>query len=165
MGWVGLVGCASQPPAAEQGGWVSGRLQVRIEAQADRPMQSVSAGFDLRGDGTRGELRLNSPLGPQLARAVWSGDSVALGTSSGVRQFDSLDDLSREALGEVLPLAAWPDWLAGRPWSGADHRLTDIGFEQLGWRVQLNRRAEGLIEAHRSAPPAVSVRVRLDGVP
>ena len=47
----------------------------------------------------------------------------------------TLEDLSREALGEALPLAAWPDWLAGRPWGGAPHRATEGGFEQLGWQV------------------------------
>ena len=160
---LGLVACASPPLGTGHGEWTSGRLQVRVEALADQPARSMSAAFDLRGDGIQGELRLNTPLGTQVARARWSATGVSLGTSSGERQFQSLDELSREALGEALPLAALPDWLAGRPWPGAGHVPGSSGFEQLGWQVALDRRAQGIIEARRVAPPAVLLRVRLDG--
>ena len=69
------------------------------------------------------------------------------------------------ALGESLPLAALPDWLAGRPWPGAPHTPGEAGFVQLGWQVSLARRSEGWIEARRAAPPAVLVRVKLDDNP
>jgi outer membrane lipoprotein LolB len=160
---LGLVACASPPPEADHGPWVSGRLQVRVEAVADQPVRSVAAAFELRGDGAQGEMRLNTPLGTQMARARWSPAGVTLGTPSGERQFESLDELAREAFGETLPLAAWPDWLAGRPWSGALHVPNANGFEQLGWQVQVDRRSQGIIEARRTAPPAVLLRVRLDG--
>jgi outer membrane lipoprotein LolB len=62
-------------------------------------------------------------------------------------------------------LAALPDWLAGRPWSDAAHRLTETGFEQLGWQINLTRQSEGWIEARRAAAPEVLVRVRLDTSP
>jgi outer membrane lipoprotein LolB len=142
---------------------VSGRLQVRIDAYAEQPVRSVGAAFDLRGDDRQGELRLNTPLGTQVASARWSAAGVTLTTPSGQQQFQNLDDLSREALGEALPLAALPDWLAGRPWSGAAHAPHTAGFEQLGWLVAVDRRAQGIIEARRTAPPAVWMRVRLDG--
>jgi outer membrane lipoprotein LolB len=160
---LGLAACASPPPVSDQGPWMSGRLQVRVEAVADQPVRSVAAAFELRGDGEQGEIRLSTPLGTQMARATWSSVGVTLGTPSGERQFRTLDELSREAFGEALPLAAWPDWLAGRPWSGAAHVPSANGFEQLGWQVQVDRRAQGLIEARRTAPPAVLLRVRLDG--
>jgi hypothetical protein len=40
--------------------------------------------------------------------------------------------------------------------------VNETGFVQLGWQVLLAQRADGLIEAHRQAPPEVHVRVRLD---
>jgi outer membrane lipoprotein LolB len=88
-----------------------------------------------------------------------------LGSPEGEQSFANLDDLSRRALGENLPLAALPDWLAGRPWPGAPHESRDAGFDQLGWQVQLARYSEGWVEARRTAPPEVLVRARLDRLP
>jgi outer membrane lipoprotein LolB len=161
-----LAGCASTPPAPGESPWTSGRLSVRIDAQGERAAQSVSAAFELRGDGRGGELRLNSPLGTRVATARWAPGLAVLDDGQGERAYDSLAALSQQALGEALPLDALPDWLAGRPWAGAPHLAgtgagTD-GFEQLGWQVDLSRRAEGWIAMHRSSPPAVRVRVKLD---
>jgi outer membrane lipoprotein LolB len=130
---------------------------------ADRPAQGLTAAFELQGQAERGELRLLSPLGSQLASARWAPGQALLETPAGSRAFSSLDELSLQALGEVLPLAALPDWLAGRPWPGAAHRAASTGFEQLGWRVDLARQAEGWVQAQRDTPPAVVLRVRLDG--
>jgi outer membrane lipoprotein LolB len=85
-----------------------------------------------------------------------------LANGDGEQRFGDLDELSRRALGETLPLAALPDWLAGKPWPGAPHVKGDAGFEQLGWQVVLTRRGEGWIEARRDTPPAVVVRIKLD---
>ena len=155
------AGCATAPPAAG-GPWTTGRLSLRVDAVADQPAQSLSAAFELSGSSRGGELRLVSPLGTQLAAASWSPGTAILRTPVGERRFDSLDELARQALGERLPLAALPDWLAGRPWPGEPHRSLDDGFEQLGWRVQTLRLAEGFITAARAAPPAVQLRVKLD---
>lgn len=163
-----LVGCASLPPLPGETPWTTGRLSVRIDAQAERAAQSVSAGFELRGDSQGGELRLNSPLGTRLATARWSPGVALLDDGSGERAYDSLVALSQQALGEALPLEALPAWLSGRPWPGTPHN-TDVagltGFEQLGWQVDLARRSEGWIELRRSGPPAVRVRVKLDTSP
>ena len=157
-----LGGCATRAPAPGEAPWAAGRLSVRVEASADRAAQSLGAAFELRGSGESGELRLISPLGTQLASARWAPGLALLTTADGATEFASLDDLSRRALGEALPLAALPDWLAGRPWPSAPHRPEPAGFEQLGWQVSLARWAEGWVEARREAPPAVTVRVRLD---
>jgi outer membrane lipoprotein LolB len=157
-----LASCAAPRPVANAQSWTSGRLSVRIEATATRPAQSVSADFELRGDDAGGELHLNSPLGTRLASARWEPGQAWLQAGDGERPYPSLDALSQDALGEVLPLVAWPDWLAGRPWAGAPHRAFEQGFEQLGWRVLLEHRAEGRIEARRESPPAIVLRVRLD---
>ncbi len=156
-----LTACATPKPLGDPT-YVSGRLSVRIDATSAQIAQSMTAGFELQGDGNSGELRLNSPLGTRVASARWAPGSAVLASSDGEQRFATLDALSRGALGEAMPLAALPDWLAGRPWPGAPHQSSADGFEQLGWQVQLTRRQQGFIEARRAAPPSVLVRVRLD---
>ena len=153
------AGCASVPPASV--GALTGRLSVRVEGAAPR---HLSALFDLRGDATRGELALSTPIGTTLAQARWQPGEVRLATPDGERRFADLDALTREVLGESLPLAALFDWLRGRPWAGAPSRplAPASGFEQLGWQVDLARFADGVVDARRGQPPPVSVRARLD---
>jgi outer membrane lipoprotein LolB len=159
-----LSACATPRPPVQAGEapWTSGRISVRIEATAAQAAQGVSAAFELRGDGDSGELHLISPLGSQLIAARWSPGVAVLNTPQGEQRYATLDDLSRQALGEALPLAALPDWLKGRPWPAAPHTIHDAGFEQLGWQVVMSQRPEGLIEARRTAAPGVTLRVRLD---
>ena len=159
-----LAACATPPPAPEAslGPWTSGRLSLRVEARAGQPAQSLGAAFELRGGGERGELKLLTPLGTQLAQARWQPGQAELTTADGVWAFDDLDALAERALGERVPLAALPDWLAGRPWPAAAHAVTAVGFDQLGWSVDLSRQAEGRIAAARAAPPVVSLRVLID---
>jgi len=101
-----------------------------------------------------------------LARARWAPGTVALVTSQGETRFASLDELTREVLGESLPVAALFDWLRGRPWSGAPSQATaapaEPGFRQLGWVVSLARFEEGWIAARRDQAPVVTVRAKLD---
>jgi outer membrane lipoprotein LolB len=162
---LALTGCATVSTTPGEAPWTSGRLSVRVAASAERSAQSVSANFELRAQGDSGELRLSSPLGTRMATAIWAPGVARLMTTEGEANFGTLDDLSRQSMGENLPLAALPDWLAGRPWPGAPHRNTDAGFDQLDWQISLARQREGWIEARRSTPPEVLVRVRLDGPP
>ena len=160
-----LAACATPPspdPALAQGPWTTGRLSLKADASAERAAQSLSAAFELRGNATQGELRLLSPLGSVLAAAQWQPGLVLLNTPQGEQRFADLSDLSHQALGEAVPLAALPDWLAGRPWAEAPHQNLPGGFEQMGWRVWTERLAEGWVEARRDSPPAVQLRVRLD---
>ena len=156
------AGCATPTHTVSEAPWTSGRLSLRVDATPERIAQSLSATFELRGAGDRGELRLSSPLGTLMAAATWAPGQAVLRSPEGERRFVSLDDLARQALGEPLPLAALPDWLAGRPWPEAPHESQPGGFGQLGWRVQTERLAEGWISARRVAPPAVQLRVKLD---
>ena len=161
-----LTGCASSPsPALGEPAWTTGRLSLRVQASAEKSAQTMSAAFELRGTGSSGELRLNSPLGTRVASARWSAGEAVLTTGEGEQRFADLEELSRRALGENLPLAALPDWLAGRPWAGAPHTPAATGFEQLGWQVELARRGEGWVEARRAMPPAVLVRVKIEDSP
>jgi outer membrane lipoprotein LolB len=160
-----LTACATPPPLPA-GTVTSGRLLLRVAAIEGRDGQNVSAAFELQGNASQGELRLLSPLGTQMAAARWAPGEVSLLTAEGTQRFANLDELSRQALGEALPLAALPDWLAGRPWPQLPHRMQAQGFEQAGWQVLLERQSEGLIEARRQAPlPEVLLRVRLDPAP
>lgn len=139
---------------------LDGRLALRIDSQ---PPQSMSAAFELLGDGERGRLVLTNPLGLQIAQAHWSpGAPARLITSDGERQFGDLDSLAEGALGERVPLAALPDWLRGRPWPKAPSQAAASGFEQLGWSIDLGRQAEGRVALRRVAAPAVDLRVQLD---
>ena len=97
-----------------------------------------------------------------LAQARWQPGTAQLDTPESSRSFSTLDALAEAMLGEALPLAALIDWLRGRPWAAAPSMAIAGGFEQLGWRVDLARRAAGLIEAARERAPALSVRVRLE---
>jgi outer membrane lipoprotein LolB len=170
---LSLGACATRPadPASETlsgplSGSLSGRLSVQVEALGVQAARSVSAAFELRGDAERGELQLATPLGTVLATANWSPGRASLATAGGSREFSDLDALAREALGEPLPLRALPDWLRGRPWPGEASRPKpapgDAGFEQLGWTVNLARFSEGWLLARREAPPAVTLRARLE---
>ena len=162
---------------------LSGRLALRVEPVGSEAPRSVSAAFDLRGDSRAGTLGLSTPLGSMLAQARWSPAEVVLTTPRETRRFATLDELTREALGESVPIEAWFDWLRGRPWPGAPSAALDVapvtaanastsapqqarapGFRQLGWRVDLSQFPAGTIDARREAPaPLVTVRLRLDG--
>ena len=164
-----LVGaCAVIPPVADalDGDTLTGRLAVRVEASESAPARAVSAAFDLHGNASTGRLNLATPLGSVLAQARWAPGSVVLATPQGETQFPDLDALTREVLGESLPVAALFDWLRGRPWPGAASIATvapaEAGFEQLGWVVNLARFDEAWVAAHRDAAPAVTVRARID---
>lgn len=155
-----LTACASLPPPPA--GALSGRLSVRVDGQPER---AVSAGFELVGDARRGSLVLSGPLGTTAAQASWApGEAVLRSGSSATRHAD-LDSLGQAALGEALPMAALFDWLRGRAWDGAPSQPRpdgQPGFLQLGWQIDLSRWADGALEAVRLAPPAITVRARVE---
>lgn len=162
LAWLGLAGCASVAPDAPAA--IAGRLTLQVAAHQGEPARGFNASFDLVGDGRAGELRLSTPLGPQIARARWAPGEATIETADGVSRHADLDALARHAFGEPVPLQALPDWLRGRPWPGAPNRARDdgeAGFEQLGWTIGLARQAEGFVVAARRAAPAATLRVRL----
>jgi outer membrane lipoprotein LolB len=171
-GWLlaGLLlgGCATPPatPPRLASEALAGRMTVRVDASPGNAARTVSAAFDLQGNPQQGKLDLSTPLGTVLAQARWAPGRVALITSEGERGFANLDELTREVLGESLPVAALFDWLRGRPWPGAASTPTtapaEPGFRQLGWAVSLARFHEGWISAQREQAPAVLVRAKLD---
>ena len=163
-----MAGCAVAPKQIDAAGGetLSGRLAVRVEASDGAPARSVSAAFELQGDGDTGRLDLSTPLGSVLAQARWAPGRVTLTTPQGESRFGDLDALTREVVGESLPVAALFDWLRGRPWPGAASKANaapaEAGFEQLGWVVSLVRFDEAWVAARRDRAPAVTVRAKLD---
>lgn len=165
--WVAsllLSACATriEPLEADT---ISGRMTVRVEADPNGTARTLSAGFELAGNARRGTLSLATPLGTQLAQARWSPQQATLVTPKGEAQYPDMDALTRELAGEALPIAAFFDWLRGRPWPDAPstpHSPPEDGFSQLGWQVMLAGFERGIFAARRDAPPAVSVRAVLD---
>jgi len=161
-----LSACTTFKPPSPPGDTLSGRLAVKVDAEGGQPARSVSAGFELSGSSAAGRLNLTSPLGTVVARADWTPDDVRLVTSDGEVRYGDLDTLTREMLGESLPVAALFDWLRGRPWPGAPSEPTtpptEIGFDQLGWSVRLGRLGEGWVTAQRARPPKVTVRAQVE---
>lgn len=155
-----LTACASLPPPPA--GALSGRLSLRVDGQ---PARAISAGFELTGDAQRGSLVLSGPLGTTAAQASWAPGVAVLHSGSSATRHADLDSLGQAALGEALPMAALFDWLRGRAWAGAPSQpRTDgqPGFLQLGWQIDLSRWSDGALEAVRPAPPAITVRARVE---
>ena len=161
-----LAGCSALAPRPDgPADTLAGRLSLRIDGQ---PQRSISAGFELSGTPAQGQLLLSGPLGTTAARARWSAGQAVLSSAGRDTPFADLDSLAAAALGESLPMAALFDWLRGRAWPGAQAVARGdgrAGFEQLGWAIDLQRWPEGAVDAFRSTPPTVTVRVRLDRAP
>lgn len=143
----------------------SGKLSVQIPPQAgQRVAQGGSGSFELLGDASQGLLELSTPTGSLLARVRWTPTSVSLEQPQEQRSYGSLDALTLELLGESVPVAALFDWLRGQPWAGATALTLPapaMGFEQLGWRVETDRLADGLLIATQQGGRAATLRVRL----
>ena len=164
---LALGACAVVPRSADApGDTLAGRIAVRVEGVDGGAARSVNAAFELQGSADAGSLSLSTPLGSILAQARWSPDSVLLITPQGERRFTDLDALTREVLGEALPVAALFDWLRGRPWPGAPSQAAatpgEPGFAQLGWTVDLARFSDAWVMARRDSAPAVTVRAKVD---
>ncbi|MBY0234612.1 MAG: outer membrane lipoprotein LolB [Burkholderiaceae bacterium] len=178
----GLIGCAGLPAKpvvvrAEGDVHLTGRLSIQVSSSTARPTGG-NVGFDLSGNPAAGQLELSTPLGSLVARATWGAGEVKLQTPEGERQFTDLDELSRELLGEAIPVAALFDWLQGRPWPQMSSRplaQEQAGFEQLGWRIDLSgfdaAGKQGVITAAKganagananSSEPIVTLRARVE---
>lgn len=155
--WLALVlvllaGCATPPrpagPADAINGPWSGRLALQVE---DRPAQSFSAGFELKGNAQAGELSLFSPLGGTVAVLTWQPGSALLRNGAETREFGSVDALVARVTGEPIPVAALFDWLRG------------IDTPVPGWRADLTQLPQGRLAAKRLEPlPQADLRLALE---
>lgn len=146
-----IASCATpvreRSPDARMGLW-TGRLALQVE---DKPSQSFSAGFELRGQATTGELTLLNPVGGTLAVLSWAPGAATLKASGQAQQFASVDALVEHATGSAIPMTALFDWLAG------------ANTAVPGWKADLSQLGQGRLQALRQQPaPAVDLRVILD---
>lgn len=144
-----LIGCAvPQPPmrdaSAPSDRW-SGRLALQIDGD---PPQHFSAGFELSGQPTQGELRLVSPLGQVVASARWTPDAAWLQRGADQQRYTDMNELTATVTGTALPLEPLFRWLRGE------------AAEVEGWQADLSRHAEGRLLARRTQPlPTVQLRM------
>ncbi|MEJ7138168.1 lipoprotein insertase outer membrane protein LolB [Amphibiibacter pelophylacis] len=179
---LGLAACATpQAPGSALAAVpaASGRLSLTVDDVQGGPPQNLITGFRLTGSASAGTLTLDGALGTTALFIRWAPGSARLVRGDGVRDYASLDDLTREALGESLPLAALFDWLQGRPsplgpWQAeAGQASPPRVFSQLGWRVDASQfAAQRLLQASRAAgnspggaTPGVQMRIKLDAAP
>ena len=113
---LALAGCAQlQKAPATAEARLSGRISVTVAGDVHNRGTGGAASFELFGGPQAGRLELTSPLGALMARASWQPGRVTLQTPDDERRFDDLDALTRELLGESVPVAALFDWLHARP--------------------------------------------------
>lgn len=136
------------PAGSAQAEFWSGRLSLQVHSE---PVQSFSAGFEIKGSPAQGELRLSSPLGNTLLAARWTPLEAVLEESGKTRRFSNIDALIEQSTGAALPVAALFDWLHGKP------------GQQQGWTADLGQLSQGRISAQRSKPlPRADLRMVLD---
>lgn len=122
-----------------------GRLALTVHSD---PVQSVAAGFDLRGSPNAGSLLLTSPLGNAVARVVWSETNAEWRQGDRVIKKRNLEELTTELGGTALPVAALFAWLNG------------TALEIDGWQADLSRHSDGRITARRTHPlPSAELRL------
>lgn len=147
---LALAGCAHAPagpgPAAQSGRtfW-QGRFALQVQSD---PPQSYAASFTLSGTPEAGELRLTSPLGSALALMRWQPGQARLLQGGQEQTYASLQEMTAQAAGAPLPVAALFDWLRGQPHASSD------------WSADLSRIGQGRLQAHRLQPlPTAQLRV------
>jgi outer membrane lipoprotein LolB len=145
-----LLGACATPqitPTDPSTYW-SGRMAIQVLKD---PPESLSAGFELHGSATTGEMVLLSPIGTTLARLEWTPHTARLEQGSQRLESVSLQSLGKRLTGTELPITALFEWLAGQP------------ADAPGWQVDLSAHAQGRITAQRQAPaPGAVLRIVLD---
>lgn len=111
----------------------------------------MSADFDLRGSPDNGALSLFGPFGTTLAELQWSPTSAQLKRAGESRYFDSLSSMVAQTSGMELPIEQIFAWLEGQTVNTPE------------WQVDVSRRAQGRITAHKPAPPpAIDLQLILE---
>lgn len=145
---LSACGLTPQPAYEQQPGHWRGRISILIEEEA-RP-QSYTGGFLLRGGSPKGTLEVYNPLGGTIAQLEWNEQLALLNDGSTIVQDRSLDNLLARVFGTPLPTQALFAWLSGD------------AVQATGWHVNLDRYAQGRIDAVRTEPlPAARMRIVL----
>jgi outer membrane lipoprotein LolB len=157
--------------AAHTGRW-DGRLSLKLGPWGEQAASGITLAFDLDLQATQGVLNLSTAMGTQVARLTWHTAthglaSATLETAEGRQEFATVDAMTRQVLGEGLPLSAIAWWLRGlpEPMVAAQTGAHPRQFSQHGWLVDASALDEGRLDASRPASPdqrSVTLRLRLD---
>lgn len=129
-----------RPPETPQTFVLKGKVGVR---EGD---ESFSANLLWHQMGEAFEIDLWGPLGQGRVKLVKQGGEIRLETDKGVLAQGEPEAVMRANLGWSLPLTVLPAWVQGGPVDDLpvseltrDQAGRVLGFEQLGWRVELGR--------------------------
>ena len=149
LGIALLSACAGpqRKPATEADAHWQGRLALKVFS---KPVQALSANFDLQGRPEQGELILSSPMGTVLARMQWGPGLATLAANGQQQRFDSLQELARKATGTELPVASLFAWLQGRDEAAP------------GWQVELKDLPNGRLQASHLEEVQAELKIILD---
>ena len=134
-----LAACATTPPPAASTAPFDlvGRVAVSFEGRA------FSSGVRWQHAAGREEVWLLTPLGQTVAHIASDASGATL-TTTDQKQYkaDSVEALTRQALGWELPLSRLTWWVRGEPVPGGsaakverDERSRPTLLEQDGWRI------------------------------
>ncbi|MDX9844529.1 MAG: lipoprotein insertase outer membrane protein LolB [Aquabacterium sp.] len=146
---------------------LQGQLSIKLQAWQDLPAKGLSLGFFFSGHTDQGLLDLMTPLGTLMAQVGWHADEAWVVSQEGRQTYADLDELSRQTLGEALPLRSLVHWMQGQPDPTQPSTPDDQPgvFEQAGWRIDTRELGEQRIQATRSASEqqrAIHIKVYLD---
>jgi outer membrane lipoprotein LolB len=140
------AGCATTaPPPSDRPFDLVGRVAVSFDGRA------FSSSVRWEHGASREEAWLLTPLGQTVAHIVSDADGATL-TGADRRQYraDSVEALTRQALGWELPLARLTWWIRGEPVPDStparaerDGRARLTLLEQGGWRIVYTYRDSG----------------------
>lgn len=136
-----LAGCASGGGGLYRVPGATSHWQGRLAIKVTQPENNAfAAAFELRGNAERGQLTLSTPLGTTLATLAWAPDAAFLTTTGTPQRFDSVQALTRYAIGVEIPVAQLFAWLDGNEAAAP------------GWEVDLRDFELGRVSARRSGP-------------
>jgi len=128
---------APPPPAAQAPFDIVGRVAVNFEGRA------FSSNLRWQHAAGRGEVWLLSPLGQTVAHIASDPDGATL-TAADRQQYraESVEALTRQALGWELPLSRLTWWVRGEPVPGTpptgvkrDEQSRLVALAQDGWQI------------------------------
>ena len=148
---VALAACASprtdrNPAEARTTHW-QGKLALKVFS---KPVQAISANFDLQGNPAEGELVLTSPLGTTLAHMQWNAQSATLKANGEEKIFSSIQELAQKVTGSDLPVTSLFAWLEGRD--------AIVG----GWQADLQDLPNGRISARHVEEVSAELKIILE---
>lgn len=148
---LALAACASPrtnsiPAEITNAHW-QGKLAIKVFS---KPVQTISANFDLQGSPVEGELVLSSPLGTTLAHMQWNAQSATLKADGKETIYGSIQELAQKVTGSDLPVTSLFAWLEGRD--------ATVG----GWQADLQDLPNGRILARHVEEVSAELKIILE---